>query len=165
MMLTCASNHRCGASSRPSLAPSPCRNTVYPPYSVHSTGDHLHTGYVAPGRLHSSVHMYIHRHRHRHTLKCTHVYTHTHTHAQAHPESPRRPFISPTSRSIRTQFFFTTPFGFLMKIFFNEKVKMYPFFKFAFSEVQLPVDFNPWVLQKWTEQPTTSCQQVLEARV
>ena len=123
MMLTCASNHRCGASSRPSLAPSPCRNTVYPPYSVHSTGDHLHTGYVAPGRLHSSVHMYIHRHRHRHTLKCTHVYTHTHTHAQAHPESPRRPFISPTSRSIRTQFFFTTPFGFLMKIFYNGKCR------------------------------------------
>lgn len=85
------------------------------------------------------------------THSSVHMYTHTHTHTQTHPESPRWPFISPTSRSIRTQFFFTTPFGFLMKIFFNGKVKMYPFFKFAFSEVQLPVDFNLWVLQKWTE--------------
>ena len=135
-----------GASWRPSLTPSPWRSTVHPPYSVHSTRNHLHTGNAAPGRSHSSVHMYTHSHTHTGTHSSVHMSTHTQRGTPR--ESKARPFIPPTCRSIKTQFFFTTPFGFLMKIFFNRKVKMYPFFKSAFSEVQLPVDFNPWVLQK-----------------
>ena len=146
-MLTCASNHRAWSE----LASQP--DTL-------SLEEHSPPALLCP--LHQEPSAHRECGSREITLKCTHVYTLTHTHTGTHSsvhlsthtqrgtprESKARPFIPPTCRSIKTQFFFTTPFGFLMKIFFNRKVKMYPFFKSAFSEVQLLVDFNPWVLQK-----------------
>ena len=116
------------------------------------------------------VHTHTYTHTHRHTLKCTHVhthiythtgthssvhmYTHTYTHTHRHTQRVQgRAFYSTYFQVIKDTVLFYHPVCLSYENIFKGKVKMYPFSKSAFSEVQLSVDFNPGVLQKWTEQP------------
>lgn len=76
------------------------------------------------------------------TLGCTRVYVHTHAHTHArmhihtctHRESKARPFITVTSRSLRTQSFFFHPVWLLHQNIFNGKFMMRPFFLSLFFQ-------------------------------
>ena len=130
-------------------------------YTCTHTHIHTHTG------THSSVHMYTHIYTH--TQAHTQVYTCTHTHIHTHTGTPRESkaglFIPLTSRSLRTQFFFTTLFAFLMKIFLKEKSRCILFLSLLFQKSSSLLTLIQGSFRNEQSSLGISCQQVLEAHI